>query len=139
MTPIQSSSALSIRYPRRAVERAERAVRCASFQLPLFVVMRQQSVGIKAIAGQPGIQNRYTRRPLPELVAENDLLWLIQTGLLRREVDGQGLTDSFRLTPLGRQLVEQWQRQGNNLPAPNFLDRLQNAWNRWVRLPDWIR
>jgi hypothetical protein len=101
--------------------------------------MRQQSVELKAIAGQPGIQNRYTHRPLPELVAENDLLWLIQTGLLRREVDGQGLTDSFRLTPLGRQLVERWQRQGDNLPAPSLLDRLQNAWNRWVRLPDWIR
>jgi hypothetical protein len=139
MPPLQSSSAQSIRYSRRAVERAERAVRCAPFQLYLFITMRQQSVGLKAIAGQPGIQNRYTRRPLPELVAENDLLWLIQTGLLRREVDGQGLTDSFRLTPLGRQLVERWQRQGDNLPAPSLLARWQNAWNRWVRLPDWIR
>lgn len=139
MTPIQSSSAPSIRYPRRAVERAERAVRCAPFQLHLFATMRREGVGLKAIAGQPGIQNRYTRRSLPELVAENDLLWLIQTGLLRREVDGQGLTDSFRLTPLGRQLVEKWQHKGEHLPAPSLLDRLQNAWNRWVRLPDWIR
>ncbi|MBD2071223.1 hypothetical protein H6F93_27535 [Leptolyngbya sp. FACHB-671] len=139
MTPIQSSSAPSIRYSRRAVERAERAVRCAPFQLHLFATMRQESVGLKAIAGQSGIQNRYTRRSLPELVAENDLLWLIQTGLLRREVDGQGLTDSFRLTPLGRQLVEKWQHKGEHLPAPSLLDRLQNAWNRWVRLPDWIR
>ena len=27
-------------------------------------------------------------------------------GVLRREVDGQGLTSRFRLTPLGRQLLD---------------------------------
>jgi hypothetical protein len=62
-------------------------------------------------------------------------MWLIQVGILRREVDGQGITDSFRLTPLGRQLVEQWANQGGTLPAPSFLDRLYNALSRWLRLP----
>lgn len=33
-------------------------------------------------------------------------MWLIQVGVLRREVDGQGITDSYRLAPLGRQLLE---------------------------------
>lgn len=138
MTPARPSSAKPIHYPRRAVERAERAVQCAPFQLHLFTTMRKQSVELKAIAAQSGIQNRYTRRALPELVAENDLLWLIQIGLLRREVDGQGLTDSFRLTPLGQQLVKKWQHQGN-LSAPSLLDRLHNTWSRWVRLPGWLQ
>ena len=31
---------------------------------------------------------------------------LIRIGVLRREVDGQGLTEKIRLTPLGRQLLE---------------------------------
>jgi hypothetical protein len=56
-------------------------------------------------------------------------------GVLRREVDGQGITDSFRLTPLGRQLVEKWQPQGDILPPPTLLDRLYNALSRWLRLP----
>ena len=33
--------------------------------------------------------------------------WLITIGILRREVDGQGLTSSVRLTPLGRKMLEQ--------------------------------
>ena len=32
--------------------------------------------------------------------------WLITLGILRREVDGQGLTSKIRLTPLGRQILE---------------------------------
>jgi len=76
-------------------------------------------------------RNGYTKRPLSELAAENALLWLIQVGVLRREVDGQGITDSFRLTPLGRQLVEKYQ----DFPA-YLMDRLlYNALNRWFRLP----
>ncbi|MCS6813633.1 MAG: hypothetical protein NZ772_08705 [Cyanobacteria bacterium] len=42
-------------------------------------------------------------------MAKNHWLWLIQIGILRREVDRQGLTDSFRLTPLGKRRVNVWQ------------------------------
>ena len=37
---------------------------------------------------------------------ENDFRWLIVLGVLRREVDGQGLTSRVRLTPLGRYIIE---------------------------------
>ena len=37
---------------------------------------------------------------------ENAFRFLIKIGILRREVDGQGLTSRIRLTPLGRQLLE---------------------------------
>lgn len=133
-TPSRSSS---IQYSRPTIERADRAVRCAPFQLPLFTTMCQQSVELRAVVGKAGLQNSYTSRPLPELAAENALLWLIQVGVLRREVDGQGLTDSFRLTPLGHQLVDRWQ-QHRGLPTASLVDRLYNAVNRWLRLPDWI-
>lgn len=83
------------------------------------------------IAGSSGVELGYTQRKLTELAAESDLVWLIQVGILRREVDGQGLTDSFRLTPLGLQLVEKWRNQ--DLPQPRFRDRLQNLANRWLR------
>ncbi len=46
---------------------------------------------------------------------ETHFLWLIKIGVLRREVDGQGLTCKVRLTPLGRIVLE-----GNpNLPNKN--------------------
>lgn len=125
----------SIAYSARTVLRAETAMRCAPFSLKFYATMLQQSVGLQAIAGTAGVENHYTTQPQSELSAESTLMWLIQVGLLRREVDGQGLTDSFRLTPLGRQLVEKWQPQGGTWPAPSWLDRLKNSFNRWFRLP----
>lgn len=135
MSLIQPLTTQKFSYSARTVTRAERAMRCLSFQLPLFAAMRTKSVSASAIANQEGINNHYTKRPISELVAETDLIWLIQVGILRREVDGQGITDSFRLTPLGRQLLEKWENQGETLPAPSFLDRLYNALSRWFRLP----
>lgn len=124
----------TIQYPDSTLKRAARAIACSSFELSLFTILRQQSVALQAIAGNSGVEHQYTRRSLSELRAENDLLWLIQVGVLRREVDGQGLTDSFRLTPLGRQLLDQWQPQGH-LPTPSLLDHLYNGLNRWLRSP----
>jgi len=135
MTSIQPLETQSIEYPARSVKRAQRAMSCLPFQLSLFAAMRTKSVPLQAIAGQEGVGNHYTRRPMSELAVESGLMWLIQVGILRREVDGQGITDSFRLTPLGRLLVEKWEHQGGTLPSPSFLDRLYNALSRWLRLP----
>ena len=131
-----SSTRKTIDYPDRTVLRAERAMRCAPFQLTLYTTMVQQSVSLNAITGQAGLKHGYTQAPLSELIVEAELLWLIQVGLLRREVDGQGLTDSFRVTPLGRQLVQKWHEQGDSARmTPTLSDRLHHAWNRWFRLP----
>ena len=133
MTALQSPDP-SIAYPSKTIQRAERAARCAPFQPLLYKEMQHQGVALKAIASRAGVQNHYTQRPLPELVVENNLLWLIQVGLLRREVDGQGLTDSFRITPLGRQLLQRWNGTGFP-PPPPLLMRLQNLVSRWMQLP----
>jgi hypothetical protein len=97
--------------------------------------MTWQSVPLMAIANGAGVQNQYTPSNLSEFAVESELLWLIRVGVLRREVDGQGLTDSFRVTPLGRQLVEQWQQQGLfQIPSPSLSDRFYNALSRWLRI-----
>ncbi|MDB9313921.1 hypothetical protein PN462_12480 [Spirulina sp. CS-785/01] len=129
------SSSTAVQYAPKTVERAKRALSCSPFCLILFLAMRSQSVPLKAIASQTGQQNGYTRHTLPELAAENALLWLIQVGVLRREVDGQGITDSFRLTPLGREIVKKWEQQPGSIPRPSLGGRLKNALNRWLRLP----
>ncbi|MEP0752142.1 hypothetical protein NDA03_07910 [Trichocoleus sp. Lan] len=134
MNSVEAKNSQSIQYSPGSVSRAERAMRCSPFLLPLFAAMRSTSVPLQAIAGASGVQHQYTRHPVRELGAESSLLWLIQVGILRREVDGQGITDSFRLTPLGRQLVEKWELQGGSWPTPSFSDRFYNALNRWFRL-----
>jgi hypothetical protein len=125
----------SIQYSNPTLERAERAMRCSPFALKLFSTMRYQRVELSQIAGRQGVEQGYTRSQKGELAVENDLLWLIQVGILRREVDGQGITDSFRLTPLGRQLVEKYQNQQASLPTPSISDRLTHTIERWLRLP----
>jgi len=127
---------LSTQYPNRTIKRAERAGRCSPFNLSLFATMRQRSVPLSSIATEEAVQQQWTKGHLSELAAENALLWLIQVGILRRKVDGQGITDSFRLTPLGRQLLSKWQQQPlSEIPEPSLCDRISNASSRWLRLP----
>ena len=124
-----------ISYPAKTIDRADIALRCAPFHLALFAKMRWESVSVPKLAGNLGVQSGYTRYPLSELSVETATSWLIQVGMLRREVDGQGLTDSFRLTPLGLELIEKWETAGGTLPSASPIDRLRNLSARWFRLP----
>ncbi|MEB3338656.1 MAG: hypothetical protein VKJ46_14400 [Leptolyngbyaceae bacterium] len=133
MTAIKPQPTKLIQYPSHTIRRAERAIRCSPFQKPLFTTMRSLSVSLQAIAAQSGVDHHYTQRSISELAAESSLLWLIQVGVLRREVDGQGLTDSFRLTPLGRQIVETWQNQESSGFTASWLDHFYNSLNRWLQ------
>ncbi|MDY7007905.1 MAG: hypothetical protein SWX82_29195 [Cyanobacteriota bacterium] len=134
MASIQSTNSISLQYPTHTEKRAERALSCSPFNISLFVTMSDRSVELKSIASDAGLKNGYTRSPISELAAENYLMWLIQVGVLRREVDGQGITDGFRLTPLGHRLVEKYAAKGN-WSQPSFRDRFYNLINRWFRLP----
>ena len=120
-------------YSQRTLLRAERALICSPFKAALFTQMLQERVGMGEIATKAGVLNGYTSKPMSELVVDNALVWLIQVGILRREVDGQGITDSFRLTPLGKQLVKQLQVQ--TWRTPSWRDRISNFLVRWLRLP----
>ena len=124
-----------ISYPAKTIDRADIALRCAPFHLALFAKMRWESVSVPKLAGNLGVQSGYTRYPLSELSVETATSWLIQVGMLRREVDGQGLTDSFRLTPLGLELIEKWETAGGTLPSAGTIDRFKNLSARWFRLP----
>lgn len=120
-----------VTYPSHSVKRAELALFCAPFPLKLFQTMRHQSVPLQEMSGKGGLEKGYTQRLLSETLAEWELIWLIRVGLLRREVDGQGITDSFRLTPLGRQIIEKWEDKSDTLPIPSWWDRLVNTLTRW--------
>jgi hypothetical protein len=133
MPAVETQNPKTFFYPSSTVERADRSLVCSPFKQSLFATMRQQSVSVSAIAQENGLQQGYTKRRLSELACDNALDWLIQVGVLRREVDGQGITDAFRLTPLGQQLLEKY--QGKNWRTPSWRDRLYDAVIRWFRLP----
>ena len=120
-----------IQYPAKTVKRASSALSCSPFKLKLFVAMQNSSIPLPTIADERGLENNYTKYAIAENRAESALVWLINVGLLRREVDGQGLTDSFRLTPLGRQIIARW--KDGEIPQPTIKDRLLNWLNRWLR------
>ena len=128
----------TMRYSAAVIRRAERAVRCSPFYLKLLAAMRDCSVSVPTIAEDSGAIKGYTQKPLSDVSAERELMWLVTVGILRREVDGQGLTDSFRLTPLGRQLVEKWQNNDCVEQRASIADSLKNAAIRWMRLPEWL-
>ncbi|MBE9166610.1 hypothetical protein IQ238_03355 [Pleurocapsales cyanobacterium LEGE 06147] len=123
----------SIKYPQTTVERAKRALCCSPFKLTLFSAMGDRSIPLQTIAGKTGIERGYTQKLLTERAAEAELIWLIDVGLLRREVDGQGITDSFRLTPLGKQIIAIWESQGDYFPSPSRVDQIYNTLNRWLK------
>ncbi len=123
----------TVDYAPKIINRAKRALSCSPFCLKLFKDMRNQSVPIQQIAGETGIKLGYATKAFSEPKTEAKLVWLINVGLLRREVDGQGLTDSFRLTPLGRKIVAQWEQSQNQIPPASLIDRVFNWLNRWLK------
>ncbi|RAM48629.1 MAG: hypothetical protein C6Y22_26645 [Hapalosiphonaceae cyanobacterium JJU2] len=133
MSAVDAQNQKTLTYPPKTIERAKRSLLCCPFNIGLFTAMLSQRVAMSEIIGNFGINKGYTKASLSELRADNALAWLIQVGVLRREVDGQGITDSFRLTPLGRQIVEQWEHQP--LPTVTWSDRILNFVARWFRLP----
>jgi hypothetical protein len=126
--PNHSNSPEIMEYSQSSINRAEKALCAAPFTLKLLDEMKTQGVALKAIALEEGIKNNYLKNFTNLATTENSLLWLIQVGVLRREVDGQGITDSFRLTPLGYSILEKWQGQ---LPMTTWRDRLQDLFNQW--------
>ncbi len=133
MPTVDSPNLKPLVYTSKALERAERSLICSPFNLSLFIAMTSQSIQLGAIAMDKGIKQSYTKHPLSELTCENALAWLIDVGVLRREVDGQGITDSFRLTPLGHQLIGKL--KDHNWRSPSLSDRFNDFIIRWWRLP----
>ncbi|MEL6491859.1 MAG: Npun_F0494 family protein [Cyanobacteria bacterium J06634_6] len=133
-----ASTGPTLSFDAAVLRRAQRAVRCSPFYHKLLAEMRVSSVSVPTIAENSGAIKGYTQQPLSEVATESELMWLVSVGILRREVDGQGLTDSFRLTPLGREVVARWQSRGCPDQRANLLDYVKNALVRWFRVPDWL-
>jgi hypothetical protein len=91
----------------RSLARASRSLRCLPFRRGFYESVGNQALSSQELAGRQD-WSRFSFRPLSAERAEALFLWLIQLGVLRREVDGQGLTERVRLTPMGRQVLADW-------------------------------
>ena len=92
----------------RALKRAQQAMRCLPFRRAFYNELEHEAVSSTQLSNRKSWMT-ISRKPLHRSKTEDDLIWLIQVGVLRREVDGQGLTERVRLTPMGRDLLDGWQ------------------------------
>ena len=111
---------------KKSIERALKAMKCLPFNSMFYT--SAQSSGLSAenvfhMKEKYFSNKNYWFQNSEEV--ENDFRWLILLGVLRREVDGQGLTSRVRLTPLGRYIMETRPKLMKEKVFP--LERLRNC------------
>lgn len=104
----------------RALRRAHQAMGCLPFRRALYVELASSALSSSAIVAAGA---RFSPAPLDANIVEGHLIWLIQLGVLRREVDGQGLTERVRLTPMGRVVLSTMPAE---IPAAGPLTRTRH-------------
>ncbi len=107
------------------MRRARQAVCCLPFQRSFYRNVEEAALSSSELVARSDWSSQ-TRRRLNASETEDLLIWLIQLGVLRREVDGQGLTERVRLTPLGREVLIPWPE---TIPSAGIGSRLMH----WIR------
>tara|TARA_Y100001968_G_scaffold157459_1_gene143859 strand:- start:623 stop:997 length:375 start_codon:yes stop_codon:yes gene_type:complete len=102
---------------KKSLKRAQRSIKCLAFSSNFYKDAQNFGISSEKVFE---VRNKYIAvnsqsYKSPESI-ENDFRWLITIGILRREVDGQGLTSRVRLTPLGRKVVENSPDLANQKP-----------------------
>ncbi len=109
-----------------ALRRAARSLSCLPFRRAFYEEVAERPLASGELCRRPD-RGRFWFRPLGPERAEAHFLWLIRLGVLRREVDGQGLTDRIRLTPLGRSVLAGWDGE---IPRAGLRDRIRESVRR---------
>ena len=119
-------------FNRRSVSRALRNVRYLPFNAAFYSQAAKKGLHARMVFEQKNLycRNGFRWYKNPERV-EKAFIWMIKIGIMRREVDGQGLTSQIRITPLGRAVLETVQ----SLPAEQ-LNQIQKLY-LWLRQHHW--
>tara|TARA_Y100001968_G_scaffold97499_1_gene87470 strand:- start:353 stop:727 length:375 start_codon:yes stop_codon:yes gene_type:complete len=87
--------------------RAKKGLKNCPFNLFLFQSLQEGSLSAQNVfENKANYLNKEFMFINSPLFIENEFLKLIKLGVLRREVDGQGLTSKVRITPIGRHVIE---------------------------------
>jgi len=124
-TPVPITALPNATTDRNALHRARRALRCLPFRLAFYQELERGALSSQQLSARTDWP-RLCRRRLGSRRCEDHFIWLIRLGVLRREVDGQGLTERVRLTPLGRDSIADWR---DTIPPAGPLTRLSH----WLR------
>ncbi len=109
--------------------RTSRAIKCLSLNSDFYNEVKSRGLSAESVFKKKDmyiskvIFNIKTKESI-----ESNFLWLIKIGVLRREVDGQGLTSKVRLTPLGRLILDEKPDLPNQ--NPSFLELIKNWTSR---------
>ena len=91
----------------KILRRAKRGIKSCPFNFFLFQSLQKGSLSAQNVFEK---KSKYLNQKFmfinSSAFIENEFLKLIKIGVLRREVDGQGLTSKVRITPIGRQVLE---------------------------------
>ena len=116
------------------ISRSTSAIRCLPLNSDFYKDIQISGLSAEQVFNLKG---RYISKKLFKLKnaeeVEIHFLWLIKIGVLRREVDGQGLTSKVRLTPLGRLILENDQSLPNQ--KASLLELVQHSLYRFFLLP----
>jgi len=110
-----------------SLARAALSLRCLPFRRGFYEAVAGKALSSEELARQADIAPPLTFLPLSRERAEDHFLWLIRLGVLRREVDGQGLTERVRLTPMGRRVLRRWPSE---IPRAGRRERILEALRR---------
>ena len=93
---------------KRIIKRASKAIRCLPFNYNFYKDAQEKGLTAETVfIRKAQYKVKESRWFQSSYSVEATFRWLITIGILRREVDGQGLTSRVRLTPLGRQILEE--------------------------------
>jgi hypothetical protein len=110
----------------KALQRAARSLCCLPFRRAFYEEVDAQALAATELCARADWA-RLVFAPFGVERADAHFRWLIRLGVLRREVDGQGLTERVRLTPMGRQLLASW---AGEVPRAGLRERIQENFRR---------
>ncbi len=92
---------------KKIINRSLKAIESSPFNLLFYENLQVNSLSAQDVLDdKPRFLKKEFEFINSSAFLENQFLILIKTGVLRREVDGQGLTSKVRMTPIGRQVLE---------------------------------
>lgn len=109
-----------------ALRRAARSLQCLPFRRAFYDHVDAQAIAATELCARSDWA-QLVFAPFGVERAEAHFRWLIQLGVLRREVDGQGLTERVRLTPMGRRLLASW---SGEVPRAGLRERIRENFRR---------
>ena len=116
---------------RKIQKRSCRAIRCLPFNSSFYNAIQKDGITAKKVFIEKDkyVANGFVWFKNADQV-ERSFCWLITIGILRREVDGQGLTAKVRITPLGKEIL------GRHPQLPNekatYIERMRTWASRKV-------